>query len=128
MPTVMKYDADHMMNIFIYFQISRAQVELAFLYPDYVRSSTTYPPKILLTISRRPVTVQGKLPDDDCYIGVNGIIEDLGKFTLRFPSHPSYDQVHVARDQPKGKYIHGHQILTVYILIILIWQWDSIPC
>lgn len=108
------------MNIFVYFQISQAQVELAFSNPDYVQSSTTYPPKILLTISPKPVTVQGK-PDDDCYIGVNGIIEDLGKFTLRFPSHPSYNQVHVAHNQPEGKYIHGHQILicvTVYILLL----------
>ena len=124
-----EYDADHMMNIFVYFQTSQVQAELALLNPDYVLSSTTYPPKILLTISPRPVTVQGKLPDDDGYIGVNGIIEDLGKFTLRFPSHPSYDQVHVAHDQPKGKYIHSHQsLICVTLHSCYTWQWDCIPC
>ena len=59
---------------------------------DYVQSSNTYPPKILLTVSPGPVMVQGKIPDDYCYIGVNGITEDFGKFTLHFPSHPSSDQ------------------------------------
>lgn len=77
--------------------------------PEYVQSSTTYPPKILLTISPRPVTADGKPPDNNCYIGVNGITQDLGKFTLRFPSHPSCDPVHVPHDQPKGNYIHCHQ-------------------
>ena len=66
--------------------------------------SYTYPPKILLTISPRPV--QGKPPDGYCSIGVNGIIEDHGKFTLHFPSHPSSDPVHVPLDQQKGKCIH----------------------
>lgn len=67
--------------------------------------SATYPPKILLTAFQRPVTVQGKPPADYCYIGVNGIIEEHGKFTLRFPSHPSSDPVHT-----KGKCFHGLQM------------------
>lgn len=93
-------------------------MELALSNPDYVQFSNTYPPKILLTVSARAVTVQGKLPDDCCYIGVNGIIEDLGKFTLRFPSHPSSDTVHVSPDQQKGKCIHGHQNLICVTMFI----------
>ena len=91
-------------------QISLDEIDLALSNPDYAQLSNTYPPKILLTVSHVPV--QGKLPDDCCDIGVNGIIEDHAKFTLRFPSHPSSDPVHVPPDQPKGKCIHGHQNLA----------------
>ena len=83
-------------------------MDLALSNPDYMQSAT-YPPKILLTAFQRPVTVQGEPPDDYCLIGVNGTIEDHGKFTLRFPSHPSSDPVRVSTDQPKGECIHGPQ-------------------
>ena len=81
-------------------------MDLALSNPDYAQLSNIYPPKILLTISHVPVTVQGQLPDDCCYIGVNGTTEGLVKFTLHFPSHPSSDPVHVPPDQPKCKWIN----------------------
>jgi len=83
-------------------------MDLALSNPDYMQSAT-YPPKILLTVFQRPVTAQGELPDDHCFIRVNGTIEDHGEFTLRFPSHRSSDPVRVSTDQPKGKCIHGPQ-------------------
>jgi len=89
-------------------QISQDQMDLALSNPDYMQSAN-YPPKILLTAFQRSVTVQGKPPDNYCVIGVNGTIEDHGKFILRFPSHPSSDPVRVATDQPKGECIHGPQ-------------------
>lgn len=83
---------------------------------SYAELSYTYPPKILLTVS--PRQVQGKPPDDYCCIGVNGVTEDHGKFTLRFPSHPSSDPVHVPPAQPKGKCTQGQSAkVTVYILL-----------
>ena len=114
-----------MFSALLTFQISQEQIDLALSNPDYVHLSDTYPPRILLTVSPGPVTVRVKPPDNFCSIGVNGIIEeDLGKFTLRFPLHPSSDPVHVPPDHPKGKCIHGYQILdlciTVYILRIII--------
>lgn len=81
-------------------------MDLALSNPDYVQQCSTYPPKILLTVS--PLQLQGKPPDDCCYIGVNGVIEDLEWFTLRFPSHPFSDPVDEPRDQPKSEYIYGH--------------------
>jgi len=81
-------------------------MDLALSNPDYVQLGNTFPPKILLTVF--PLKVQENPPDDYCYIGVNGVIEDLGRFTLRFPSHPFSDPVDEPRGQPKSEYIYGH--------------------